>query len=182
MYEETQYGFNWGALRIERMHSDKQTGAIYLGLTSDRRSLDLYVTRTGKMRLYDRRPSGVVEIDLTVLTAVRPPKTLPPGANAPEPEARVAITAWERTAHDAACALEIWTDPDVAKVLDHFGTVTPMAVGRHWRFVIDARFDWAEVLTWIARQWPTACRLSDELGGGVLAKIIRDATDPAVGP
>jgi hypothetical protein len=52
-YEETKYGFNWGAARIERCISDDKKGWILLKLETPRAKLQIYVTKTGKVRVHN---------------------------------------------------------------------------------------------------------------------------------
>jgi len=52
-YEETKYGFNYGALDIERTCSDEKKGWIVITLRTKKISIQVYVTKTGKIRLHD---------------------------------------------------------------------------------------------------------------------------------
>jgi len=54
-YKETKYGFNYGALDITRIHSDPQKGYILLSLKTPKKELQVYVTKTGKIRIYDHK-------------------------------------------------------------------------------------------------------------------------------
>lgn len=49
---ETQYGFEYGAARVERWHSDEKQGWVYMAVTSPKQQLHIYVTKTGKIRVY----------------------------------------------------------------------------------------------------------------------------------
>jgi hypothetical protein len=51
--QETTYGFNYGAAEITRLFSDKKTGSITLALKTPKGELQIYVTRTGKVRIFD---------------------------------------------------------------------------------------------------------------------------------
>jgi len=57
-FENTQFGFVWGPVRVERLHSDAKRGSVYLGiqtpkyLRSKNKEIGVYVTKTGKVRLY----------------------------------------------------------------------------------------------------------------------------------
>lgn len=57
-YKETEFGFEFGAAKVERFFSDKRTGAVTIGITTPRRQLggeiQIYVTRTGKVRIFSR--------------------------------------------------------------------------------------------------------------------------------
>ena len=53
-----QYGFRWGPLTVERLFSDDKKGWVTLGLSTPKRQrgrgeLQVYVTRTGKIRITD---------------------------------------------------------------------------------------------------------------------------------
>lgn len=50
-FESQQYGFTWGAAKIERFFSDNATGSVTLGITTPREELQVYITRTGKVRI-----------------------------------------------------------------------------------------------------------------------------------
>lgn len=52
-YEETQYGFNYGAAEITRIHSDDKQGWVILSLKSPKAELQIYVTKTGKIRVWN---------------------------------------------------------------------------------------------------------------------------------
>ena len=58
LYEETKYGFNYGAAKITRLFSDEKKGWVTLGLESPKHvghdGIQLYVTKTGKIRIYDK--------------------------------------------------------------------------------------------------------------------------------
>ena len=59
-YEETKYGFEYGAAKISRCCSDEGKGWITLLLETPKypqgKSLQIYVTKSGKVRIYG--PSG----------------------------------------------------------------------------------------------------------------------------
>ena len=53
-YKETQYGFEWGAAKVERMISDEKKGWIVIGLETPKHrnhGITVYVTKTGKVRI-----------------------------------------------------------------------------------------------------------------------------------
>ena len=52
-YKETQYGFDYGGLSITRCCSDDKQGWVYISLKTDKKRVDVYVTKTGKMRFFD---------------------------------------------------------------------------------------------------------------------------------
>ena len=54
-FENTQYGFNYGAAEIERCCSDEKKGWVVLTLKTKKhpQGLQIYVTKTGKVRIND---------------------------------------------------------------------------------------------------------------------------------
>jgi hypothetical protein len=52
-YAETRYGFEYGAAKVERLHSDKCKGWVIIGIDTPRHNLQIYVTKTGRVRVYD---------------------------------------------------------------------------------------------------------------------------------
>ncbi len=54
-FAETQYGFDWGAAKVARCCSDPNKGWVTLQLETPKHYLQIYVTRTGKVRIYDAR-------------------------------------------------------------------------------------------------------------------------------
>jgi hypothetical protein len=54
-FEETAYGFNYGAAEVTRIHSDNKKGWVILGLSTPKtkRMMQIYVTKTGKVRIHD---------------------------------------------------------------------------------------------------------------------------------
>lgn len=61
-FQETQYGFDWGAAKIERCCSDDKKGWIILHLRTpkydhDKKSppIQIYITKTGKIRIYGKK-------------------------------------------------------------------------------------------------------------------------------
>ena len=57
-FEQTQYGFNWGSAEVERMMSDEDKEWVYLGVRSPKQVIYVYVTRTGKIRVYKAKLKG----------------------------------------------------------------------------------------------------------------------------
>ncbi len=53
-YEETKYGFNWGAAEIARCFADEKKGWVTLELKTPKHpnGLQIYVTKTGKVRVH----------------------------------------------------------------------------------------------------------------------------------
>jgi hypothetical protein len=45
----TDYGFEYGAAKVERSMSDKKTGWVCITVKTKKDIIDLYVTKTGKV-------------------------------------------------------------------------------------------------------------------------------------
>ncbi len=56
-FADTQYGFDWGAVKVIRGFSDKEKGWVWLLLETPkhqgRNSLQIRVTKSGKIRIAD---------------------------------------------------------------------------------------------------------------------------------
>ena len=52
-YAETKYGFDWGAAKITRCHSNPKNGLVVLILETPKHTLQIYVTKNGKVRISD---------------------------------------------------------------------------------------------------------------------------------
>lgn len=52
-YRETQYGFEYGAAEVTRLHSVERTGAVIMQIGTPRGGLQIHVTKTGKIRVFD---------------------------------------------------------------------------------------------------------------------------------
>jgi len=51
-YAETEYGFEYGAAKVTRITSDKKRKWIVLGIETPKTRLQVYVTKTGKVRVH----------------------------------------------------------------------------------------------------------------------------------
>jgi hypothetical protein len=49
----TQYGFEWNGHLIERWCSDEKKGWVIVGVTTKKQRLQIYITKTGKVRVFD---------------------------------------------------------------------------------------------------------------------------------
>jgi len=67
-YAETKYGFDWGCAKITRCFSDEKKGWVTFLLETPKhkggKSLQIYVTKSGKVRIHDARgewkaPNGI---------------------------------------------------------------------------------------------------------------------------
>ena len=54
-FQETAYGFDYGAAKVTRIHSDHKTGAVYVGVETPRNVIQVYITKTGKVRVWDAK-------------------------------------------------------------------------------------------------------------------------------
>jgi hypothetical protein len=54
-HKNTKYGFNWGAAKIERRCCSSEEGWIDLAIITPRDEVHVYVTKTGKVRLYNKK-------------------------------------------------------------------------------------------------------------------------------
>ena len=52
-YREVPYGFEFGAAKITRACSDEKQGWVILQLETPKKHMQLYVTKTGKVRVFD---------------------------------------------------------------------------------------------------------------------------------
>ena len=72
-YAETKYGFDWGAAKVTRCFSDSNKGWVTLLLETpkhkDGKSLQIYVTKSGKVRIHDARGEWKAPNDLSSATA-----------------------------------------------------------------------------------------------------------------
>jgi hypothetical protein len=50
----TDYGFRFGAATVTRMCHDDGKGWVVLGIKTPKQDLQVYVTRTGKIRVHDK--------------------------------------------------------------------------------------------------------------------------------
>jgi hypothetical protein len=55
-YTETKYGFEYGAAHVDRLTDDERKGWVVIGVTTPRHALQLYITKTGHVRIFE---SGV---------------------------------------------------------------------------------------------------------------------------
>lgn len=53
-YKETMYGFEYGSLKIERKCHDKRIGWVYIGLETQKSTVHMYATKSGKTRFFDK--------------------------------------------------------------------------------------------------------------------------------
>jgi hypothetical protein len=51
--EDIPYGFEYGAVKVTRCMSDEKKGWVVLMLETPKALIQVYVTKTGKVRVYD---------------------------------------------------------------------------------------------------------------------------------
>jgi len=52
-YKEIDYGFEYGSAEVTRLFSDKKKGWVTLQVKTPKKTLQVYVTKTGKVRIFD---------------------------------------------------------------------------------------------------------------------------------
>jgi hypothetical protein len=54
-YKETKYGFNYGSANVSRICSDAEKGWVIIRVdTPKNNEIEIYVTKTGKIRISDK--------------------------------------------------------------------------------------------------------------------------------
>ena len=53
-YAETPHGFEYGAGKVARCCSDERKGWVVLSLETPRDCIQIYITKTGKIRIHSR--------------------------------------------------------------------------------------------------------------------------------
>jgi hypothetical protein len=53
-YEPTNYGFDYGSAKVTRLFSDCKKGLVVVGIESKKQELQIYVTKTGKIRVFSK--------------------------------------------------------------------------------------------------------------------------------
>ena len=51
-YRECQYGFEYGSINLTRLFSDEKKGWVVVEVKSPKESLQIYATKTGKIRVF----------------------------------------------------------------------------------------------------------------------------------
>ena len=77
---ETKYGFEYGAAKITRLFSDEKKGWITVEVKTPKEELQIYVTKTGKIRIHgdsEWLPQKDNKESRTQHTKVRKPKSRP---------------------------------------------------------------------------------------------------------
>jgi len=63
-FGENDYGFTWGAATIERTASISSSGVVIITLRTPKQELQIYVTKSGKVRIFERSDEWVKGGDL----------------------------------------------------------------------------------------------------------------------
>lgn len=53
--ELTQYGFIFGVANVKRLFTGDK-GEVYLGIETPKETIEIYVTKTGKIRIWSKKP------------------------------------------------------------------------------------------------------------------------------
>ena len=53
-YEETKHGFRYGAANVTRLISDEKKGWVTIGVATHKTSIQVHVTKTGKIRVFEK--------------------------------------------------------------------------------------------------------------------------------
>jgi hypothetical protein len=59
-FQETQFGFEWGPVKIERHVSHK--GMVILGIKTEKVDMDFYVTKSGQVKICIRSDQSVTVV------------------------------------------------------------------------------------------------------------------------
>jgi hypothetical protein len=51
-FKQKDYGFEWGSIDVQRQCSDEEKGWVSLGVKSPKADVQIYATKTGKVRIY----------------------------------------------------------------------------------------------------------------------------------
>lgn len=58
-YKLTTFGFEYGAAEVQRYCSDIKKGWVEIGIIAGKNEVTIYVTRTGKIRVFKSRRSKI---------------------------------------------------------------------------------------------------------------------------
>lgn len=60
--QRTPHGFDWNCAKIECLASDNKKGWMYLGVTTPKDCIEIYITKSGKMRVYNAKRNPKIEL------------------------------------------------------------------------------------------------------------------------
>ena len=52
-FKETPYGFEYGDAEVTRIHGDEKRKWVVIEISTSKKTLQVYVTKTGKVRVWD---------------------------------------------------------------------------------------------------------------------------------
>lgn len=54
MVKNTDHGFEWDSVSVKRLWAENQKGRKVLGVTTPKQDISIYITKTGKVRVYGK--------------------------------------------------------------------------------------------------------------------------------
>lgn len=54
MVKNTDHGFEWDSVSVNRLWAENQKGRKVLGVTTPKQDISIYITKTGKVRVYGK--------------------------------------------------------------------------------------------------------------------------------
>jgi len=54
-FKETEYGFEYGSGKVDRLFSDKKKGWVIIGIRTPKEDLQIYITKTGKVGIHNSK-------------------------------------------------------------------------------------------------------------------------------
>lgn len=58
-FQNTKFGFEWGAAKVQRLCDDDKKGWVIIEVVSPKNELQIYITKTGKIRVLDKNGEWV---------------------------------------------------------------------------------------------------------------------------
>lgn len=58
-FQNTKFGFEWGAAKVQRLCDDDKRGWVIIEIVSPKNELQIYITKTGKIRVLDKNGEWV---------------------------------------------------------------------------------------------------------------------------
>lgn len=52
--KKTKHGFEWGDAKVKRLWACEKRGCVMLALTTSKRKIEIYITKTGKVRIWSK--------------------------------------------------------------------------------------------------------------------------------
>ena len=57
-HKTTKHGFEWGDVKIKRLWACEKRGCVMIALTTSKRKIEIYITKTGKVRIWSKDDEG----------------------------------------------------------------------------------------------------------------------------